>query len=199
MTIDLPLRPEELLAAWRAPTRRLVLAVREPLQPKTKVALRISVTGAGATATITGKVLTARRDSGLCHVDIAPDDSRARALERLLAIAAGERVVYHPRAPRYLASVPAVVNGAQGPRYMTTFAVSENGCGLSWSGPMPDVGSPLELRLGAGSQAASFLGEVCWTSPMGRAPAVGVHFAAGERSSWTRIIADLRRTGAPPA
>jgi hypothetical protein len=82
---------------------------------------------------------------------------------------------------------------------MTTFAVSENGCGLAWSGPMPDLGDPLEIRLGAGSQAASFCGEVCWAEPSGRAPTVGIQFAAGDRARWGRMLAELKRAGAPPA
>jgi hypothetical protein len=197
VAVDVPLRPEELRAAWRPAARRLSLALREPLQGKARVALRISVAGLGVAATITGRVIGARRQPPLWSVEVAPDEGRVRALERLVAVASGEQIDYRPRAPRYLASLPAVVYGTHGPTFMTTFAVSENGCGLAWSGPMPHVGVPMEIRLGAGSQAAKLCGEVCWTAPAART--VGLQFAAGERTAWTRILAEVRRSGAPPA
>jgi hypothetical protein len=197
VAMHLALRPEELRAGWRPGARRLSVTLREPLQAKAKVALRISVAGLAVAATITGRVVGARRQPPAWSVEIAPDDGRVRALERLVAVASGEQVDYRPRAPRYLASVPAVVYGAHGPTFMTTFAVSENGCGLAWSGPMPHVGVPMEIRLGAGNQAAKLCGEVCWTAPA--AKTVGLQFAAGERAAWTRLLAEVRRSGAPPA
>jgi len=197
IAVDVPLRPEELRAAWQPAARRLSLALREPLQSKAKVALRISVAGLGVAATITGRVTGARRQPPAWSVEVAPDEGRMRALERLVAVAGGERVAYRPRAPRYLAAIPAIVYGPHGPTFMTTVSVSENGCGLSWSGPMPEVGVPLELRLGAGSLAAKLCGEVCFAAPAERT--LGVRFEAGERSAWSRIFAEVRRSGAPPA
>ncbi len=198
IAVDVSLHADELIAAWRPGARRLVLTVREPIQSRQRVAARISAVGLGVAATITGRVVTSRRSPDLYRIELEPDDTRVRALERLVSVAAGERVAYQRRAPRFLAALPAVVYGARGPTYMTTFSVSDNGCGLAWSGAMPDLGVPMEIRLGAGSQVASFCAEVCWTAPTGRAPTVGVRFAAGERSAWTRIVADLRRSGAPP-
>lgn len=199
LVVDVPVRPAELLAAWQPATRRLTLPVREPLQLRQRVALRIGLVGLGVAATITGRVARARRKPDGLVVDLEPDDTRVRALERLVAVAAGERVAYQPRAPRYVAALPAVVYGGGGPTYMTTTAVSDNGCGLAWSGPLPDLGVPLEIRLGAGRDVATFCAEVCWTAPSGRAPSVGVLFAAGDKGAWARILADLKRSGAPPA
>jgi hypothetical protein len=197
IAVDLPLRPDELIAAWRPVPRRLALAVREPLQAKGRVALRIDVVGLGVAATITGRVASARKQGDVFHVEVAPDDGRVTALQRLVAVASGAPVAYSKRAPRLLATIPAIVYRPTGPTYMMTFAVSENGCGLVWSGPMPEVGVPMELRLGAGSQIAKVCGEVCWTAPAGRT--LGVQFAAGERTAWARMLADLRRSGALPA
>lgn len=198
VAVEVPLRPDELIAAWRADARRLAVAVREPLQSKQRIAARIRAVGLGVEATITGKIVSARRERDGVRIELAPDDTRIRALERLVAIAAGKTVAYQLRAPRYLAALPAVVYDHRGPTYMTTFAVSNNGCGLAWSGPMPDVGVPMEIKLGAGNRVASFCGEICWTAPCSRAPTVGMRFAAGERNSWERILAELRSSGAPP-
>jgi hypothetical protein len=197
--LDLVLRPYELIAAWRPASRTLSLVVREPVAKRQRVHARISILGTGVAATITGRATSVRPHPVGVEADVEPDDVRLRAMERLVAIAGGERVAYQPRAPRLLASVPAVVESLRGPMLMSTFSVSTDGCGLAWSGPIPDIGSPMEIRLGAGKVVASFCGEVCWTAPSGRAPTVGLQFAAGDRRTWARILADLQRAGAPPA
>ena len=197
--LDLALRPYELLAAWRPETRTLVLVVRDAVQKRQRVQARLSVLGTGVSATITGRARGARTHPVGVEIELEPDDIRLRAMERLVEVAGGGRVAYQQRAPRLLASVPVVIQGPRGPTFMTTFSVSTNGCGLSWTGPLPDLGAPLDVRLGAGGQSASFCGEVCWTAPAGRAPTVGLRFAAGDRRTWAKILADLQRRGAPPA
>jgi hypothetical protein len=82
---------------------------------------------------------------------------------------------------------------------MNTFSVSENGCGLAWSGPVPAVAVPMEVRLGAGSKVAAFRGVVCWTAQAGRTATVGVRFLDGARTAWTMMIGDVQRSGAPLA
>jgi hypothetical protein len=200
VAVDIPLRPDEIIAAWRPDTGRLALAVRETLQSRQRVAARIRAVGLGIEATITGRIASVRRSADGLRIELEPDDTRLLALKRLVAIAGGKSVAYQLRAPRLLVTLPAVVYDHRGPTYMTTFSVSGNGCGLAWSGPMPEVGVPMEIKLGAGIRVASFCGEVCWTAPpSARAPTVGVHFAAGERSAWERIFAELKHSGAPPA
>jgi hypothetical protein len=198
--LDFPLRPDELVAAWRPESRRLVLPMREPLRLQQRVAARVSVVGAGAGATITGRVVSASRSGAQHTFELAPDEARMRAVERLRAVARGEASAeYETRAPRFLATVPAVVHAPDGPRYMATFSVSEKGCGLSWSGPVPEIGVPMEVRLGAGTRAASLRSVVCWTSQSGRAATVGLRFLAGNLSTWALMLADVKRSGAPPA
>jgi hypothetical protein len=197
--LDVCLRPDELVAAWRPDTRSLLLPTREPLRRQQRVAARITVLGVGVAATITGRVAGTARERERFRVELAPDELRVRAVERLVAVARGEAVHYQPRAPRFLATVPAVVYGAGGPTYMTTFSVSENGCGLAWSGPVPAVGDSMDLRLGAGAQAASVRGVICWISQSRRAATVGVRFLAGERNGWAMVLTGVRRAGAPPA
>jgi hypothetical protein len=187
------------MAAWRPASRRLVVVVREPVQERQPVQARISVLGLGVGATILGTAVSASPHPVGVELELEPDELRMRTLERLVEVAAGARVDYQRRAPRLLAEVPAVVSHGDRALRTTTFAVSDNGCGLAWSEPMPAVGTPLEIHLGTGSQVASFCGEVCWTSPFGRAPTLGLRFAAGDRQTWGFILAELKRAGAPPA
>lgn len=199
LVLDVPLRPHELVAAWRPETRRLVLPIRERVASQQRLQVRISAVGLGVGATITGRAVGGPRAAGSALVEVAPDDARVQAMEWLVAVASGTPVPHQPRAPRLIASVPAVVQAAEGPRYMSTFTVSASGCGLTWSGSIPGVGDPLEVRFGAGREVASFCAEVCWTKPSGRPPTVGLQFAAGDKDLWIRMLANLKAAGAPPA
>lgn len=197
--VDISLRPDELVGAWRPDSRRLLLTTREPLRLQQRVAARISPVGLGVAATITGRVVSASRHGSLYRIELVPDEFRLRAVERLLAVARGEAVDYQTRAPRFLANIPAVVHGPGGPTYMTTFSVSEKGCGLAWSGPVPAVSVPMDVRLGAGNRVASFRSVVCWTAQSGRTATVGVRFVAGAKSVWAMMLTDVKLSGAPLA
>jgi hypothetical protein len=199
-SIELRLHPRELLAAWQTGSRRLVLHLRVPLRLRQRVAARITI-GSGVNATITGRVVSAGRQNGGFQVEVAPDEMRLPALERLLSIARGEPTQHQqPRLPRLLATIPAVVHGPAGPAYMTTFSLSENGCGLAWSGSSPAaVGSQLDIRFGAGSRTVVFRGVVCWTARFGSTNTVGVRFVAGARDAWSTMLHQARLSGAPPA
>jgi hypothetical protein len=199
--LDVPFRPDELVAAWRPESRRLLLPAREPLRLQQRVAARISALGLGVAATIAGRVTSASRQGELHRIELAPDDIHVRAVERLLSIASGQRVQYRVRAPRFLAAVPAVVYGPAGPTYMTTFSVSQNGCGLTWSGsaPLPAVGIPMDVRLGAGNRAATLRSVVAWTQRSGRTATVGLRFVSGASSAWTMMMGEVKSSGAPPA
>jgi hypothetical protein len=196
--LEVALRPDELVGAWRPDTRRLQLPAREPLALQQRIAARIALVGLRVEATITGRVASASGRGDLQRIELAPDDLRVRAMEQLLAVARGARADYRVRAPRFLATLPAIVVGPAGPTYMNTFSVSENGCGLAWSGPVPALELPMDLRLGAGSRAASVRGLVCWTHA-GRSATVGVRFVAGERNAWAMMLGEVKRSGAPLA
>jgi hypothetical protein len=197
--VDIRLRPDELIGAWRPDSRRLLLNTREPLRLQQRVAARITAVGLGVAATITGRVVSASRHGDLHRIELVPDEMRLRAVERLLSVARGEPVEYQARAPRFLASMPAVVHGPGGPTYMTTFSVSERGCGLAWTGPVPAVGLLMDVRIGAGNGAATFRSVVCWTAQSGRTATVGVRFVAGAMNAWASLLTDARLSGAPLA
>jgi len=197
--IAIALRPEELIAAWRPDAGSILLTLAEPLRLQQRVVARITVVGLGVAATVTGRVVSSSRHGDHHRVELAPDELRHLALQKLVAIARGEPVDYQNRSPRFLAALPAVVQGPLGTHYRTTFSVSVQGCGLAWSGPVPKVGEPLEVRVGAGSRAASFRSVVCWTSEAGRSPAVGVKFLAGPQRVWASVLAEVEGSGAPIA
>ena len=199
-SMDVRLRPDDLVVAWRTESRRLVLPTREPLRMKQRVAARITVLDRGVAATITGRVTSTSRSENVHRIELVPDELRLRALERLVAIARGEAVDYQPRLPRFLVTIPAVVHGPAGPTYMTTFSVSEAGCGLAWSGSAPaSIGARLDIRLGAGSRAVTFRSVVCWTARSGSSATVGVRFVAGAKDAWAMLLTEAQRSGAPPA
>jgi len=197
--VEVTLRPADVLAGWRPDVRRLVLVTSEPLRKEQRVAAHVAIAGTKVAVTITGRVAAVAQRDGRTSIELVPDETRVRAVERLVEVARGASVAYPPRAPRYLATLPAIVQGAGGPMYLNTFSVSERGCGLAWSGPVPPVGAPLEVRLGAGKQVASFRAVVAWTSRSGRAATVGVKFVAGHAAAWATMFQDVRRSGAPPA
>lgn len=197
--VDADLRPHELAAAWRPERGRLVLDVDRPLKLQQRVVSRLTLVGLGVAGTITGRVASSSRHGEGHRVELVPDELRVPALQKLAAIARGEPVEYQNREPRFLASLPAVVNGPGGQTYRTTFSISAKGCGLAWSGPVPAVGEPLQVRLGAGSRAASFRGVVCWTAQAGRVPTVGVRFLEGPRGVWASMLTDVEGSGAPLA
>ncbi len=200
LSLDVRLHHDELLAAWRADSRRLVIETRSAVPVRQRVAARITLVGRSAAATITGRVTSASRHEKTHRIELAPDEMRQRALERLLAIARGEAYEYRTRIPRLLATIPAVVLGPAGPIYMTTFSVSQDGCGLTWSGSEPaTVGSKVDVRLGAGTRAVTFRSVVCWTARAGSTNTVGLRFIAGAKDGWSTLLAEAQLSGAPPA
>jgi hypothetical protein len=199
LVIASSLQPYELLSGWRSTDRTLVLAVREKARRGQRVHARITLPDYGVATTITGRARTVGVRAGGSQLELEPDPARIRALEWLVEIASGARIAYQPRKPRYHASLPVVVHGLEGPTFMNTLTVSENGCGVAWTATMPDLDVPLDIRIGAGRGVASFCAEVRWTAPSARVPAVGLQFAAGDRATWAHILEDLKRSGAPPA
>lgn len=95
------------------------------------------------------------------------------------------------RAPRYRLALPAFVQTAASTTYMNTFSVSRGGCGLSWSGQVPRIGSGLNVRLGGGQTAASLRAMVCWARQVKGAQRVGVRFVGGEEAKLAVMLAQV--------
>lgn len=193
LPLEVSLQPRALVAAWRPGERVLVLPVGEPVPAQRRVEARIRLAGLGATATISGRVVRARRRGG-ARIEVEPDDARVEALERLVAAAAGA-----PRPVRLVAALPAVVHGSSGPTHTVTENLSAGGCRLAWTGPAPRPGTVVTARVGYGSVAAKLLAEFRWAAADGSPPAAGVCFLGGELETLERMLATLRHLGAPAA
>lgn len=196
--VDLPLRPEGLLAAWRAAERVLSLHLAPTPSLPVRLEARIAVVGLGAAATITGRVVKARRSDARLVIEVSPDATRMMALDHLLKVAASRTpVVYPPREERTLVTAPAVVLARSGPTFMFTVDVSRRGCALAWTAPLPLPGDRVGIRLGARNGDAAVVGRVRWVRPTGRAAVVGVHLEDGALDAWAGLHARLRASGAP--
>jgi hypothetical protein len=93
------------------------------------------------------------------------------------------------RAPRYRLVLPAFVQTATSTTYMNTFSVSRGGCGLTWSGQVPRLGSVIYVRLGGGRAAASMRAMACWARQVSGVQRVGVRFVGGEEAKLATLLA----------
>jgi hypothetical protein len=197
--VAISLQPSEMIGAWRGDTTRLLLPTAAAPQLRQKAAVRIQLAGQPVGATIVGTVVSAHGEGRNHRIELAPDGDSMRAVRMLLAAAKGEPVPFMQRAMRYLVRLPVAVAWGGGDVYMTTFCISEGGCGLKWSGPSPKVGQRLRLRFGVGRAATEVQGSICWLAT-GGSPTVGVRFEAGSATAaWGRMFADVARSGAPLA
>jgi hypothetical protein len=199
--LDATLTPEELLAAWRPDTLRLTVPVEAPPRLGQRAALRLRLAGIGARSTVVGAVASVHALGRRHRVELAPEEAGLRAVRFLLAAARGEHRALQERAPRFLVRLPVVVATESGEQLMTTWSVSEGGCGLSWSGPPPAVGRQLRLRLGPRARASDVWGVVCWSAPAGRSATAGLRLASSDPvpPAWQELLAEAARRGAPRA
>jgi len=186
---EIGLAEAELRAAWRPSSKRLVVAAPRTLPRGARVVVAVRSEG-GAVIPIGGAVA---ETSGTAALEVTVDADRLPAVERLLASLEGRALRPRSRPPRYRISLPAVVTSASVHAYMTTFSLSQGGCGLVWSGPTPPRGALLQVRLGSGSRSAAFKGRVAWTSENGGAVKVGVRFAVGDDAALAALLAQARR------
>lgn len=199
LAIDTLLQPSELLASWRSQTGRLFLSTTEKPVLRERVAARIRLGGRRQSATVQGSVVSIGHGRVLHRVEVAPDLESLRAVQLLLAAARGESIPYFARAPRYLVHRPVVVTGPDWQLLMTTRSISELGCSLDWSGPTPEIGEALTVKLGASWRDAEVAGVVRWASPAARAAAAGLSVLLGPaaRFAWAAILLEAVQSGAP--
>jgi hypothetical protein len=198
-SLAIEMSPAQLLDAWHQDTGRLLVPSPRPPALRAKAAVRIRLQGKPVSITVVGTVVSVHRSGEHHRIELAPDADGQRAVRLLAAAARGETVRIQPRAPRYLARLPVFVDWEGAKVYLATFSVSENGCGLVWSGSLPSVGQALALRFGAGSRQAEFRGVVCWTRTARPNSTVGVRLVGtrGTAVFWEALLGDARRTGLP--
>ncbi len=198
---NVSLDPADLLGAWRGDTSRLLLPSVAAPRLRQKAAVRIQLSGRPAVATVVGTIVSVHGEGKNHRIELAPDADSLRAVRILLAAARGEPVPFMKRSTRYIVRLPVVVASAGSDLYMTTFCISEAGCGLKWSGPLPEVGQRVGLRLASAGRTDVLRGTVRWLISSGSLPSAGVRFdlSAGAMANWTRTFAEVARSGAPLA
>jgi hypothetical protein len=200
---DVSMSSSDLASAWRPSTHRLCVEVAGP-PPRLgdQVAVRVRLTDRTLVATVVGTTVSLHRHGPLFRLELAPTEAGQRAVAMLLSAAGGAPVQYHQRAPRYLARLPVVVTtDGGGDMLMTTFSISERGCGLSWSGPPPAIGKTVRLRLGPRARQTDVWGVVRWAGRAGHGVKAGVGLlqAAPPPAAWSELFDHAARSGAPRA
>jgi hypothetical protein len=186
----------DLAACWRQGEGLLALAAPAPVAAGARVAVRL--TGAGEPVELGGTARTVTPARGTYAVEVAVDGDGQALLARIEAALRGAGPLPRPRARRWRVMLPAVVIGPHGAAYMTAYSLSEGGCGLAWSGPLPRLGAGLMVRLGTGPRAVSVRGMTCWVREAPKGPRVGVRFlgATGGAVGLPALLAEARRDGA---
>ena len=195
LSLRILIEPSDLLSGLRQEGACLVLPAPSAPRLRERLAVRVHLVGHRSGATVVGTVVSVHRHGGSFLVELAPDAGSLGAVRLLAAAARGEVRRFPERAPRYLVKVPVVVNWAGLDFYMTMFSISESGCGVRWSGELPEVGRALHLRLGVGHRAAGLEGVLCWKGGDGANPKAGVRLVGSGGADWARLVAEAARTG----
>jgi len=200
---DTVMTSSELSGAWRPATHRLYVDVSgSPPRLRAQVAVRVRLSDRTMVSTVVGSVVSLHQHGRVHRVELSPSDAGQRAMAMLLSAAGGAAVQYHQRAPRYLARLPVVVaTEGGGELLMTTFSISERGCGLSWSGPPPDIGKTVLLRLGPRARQTDVWAVVRWAGRAGQGVKAGVGLLqdAPPPAVWSELFDNAARSGAPRA
>jgi len=194
LSIFVLIEPAELLSGLRPDGGCLVLPAQSAPRPREKVAVRVQLAGQKSGATVVGTVRSVHRYRDGFRLELAPDSSSLGAVRLLSATARGEVQRFPERSPRYLVEVPIAVNWNGPAVYMTMYSLSEAGCGVRWSGTLPEVGRVVCLRLGVGLWAPSVEGVVCWKASSGASPTAGVRLVGSGGPDWAKLLAEAVRT-----
>ena len=201
-SVALNLEAGQYLAGWRPDASALFLPALSDSRVGDEVAVRIGIFGQSIRATVFGSIGLVRRmgrPSLPPGVELSLDKMSVPAARFLAAAAKGEKLTFRERAPRYVIGRRLIVSRDGSELQAQTLNVSEDGCALLWTGPLPMVGELVGLKLGDGFFAASGRAVVCWNAIGGAVPrAVGVRIEPGGRASkaWRAIAAEAARAGA---
>jgi len=195
LSISVLLDPSELLSGLRQAGGCLVLPAQSAPRLREKVAVRVRLHGQQAGATVVGTVVSVHRHAAGFRLELAPDAASSGAVRLLAATARGEVQRFPERSPRYLVKLPIVVAWNGPALYMTMYSISEAGCGVRWSGSLPEVGQLVQLRLGVGLRATGLEGVLCWKASVAASPTAGVRLVGSGGADWARVLAEAARTG----
>jgi hypothetical protein len=199
------LEPGQFLSGWRPEAGTLFLPTLSEARVGDAVAVRIGIFGKTIRATVLGSVGMVRRvgrPSLPPGVELTIDKGSLAAATFLAAASRGEKVTFRERAPRYL--LARALRLFRDGQELSSFSVnvSEGGCAVTWTGPLPMVGEVIDLKLGSGILTPRVRAVVCWNSLGGELKrAAGLRVVATGRAgrTWQRMASDAARSGAPTA
>ncbi len=198
-SIAINIEPQQYLAGWRADAGSLFLPALSESRVGEQVVARIGLFGQPVRATVYGKVAMVRRigrPSLPPGVEIHLDRASVPAARYLAAVAGGEPVTFKVRAPRFALERPVAVVVRGSTVEARTITLSEGGCSIAWpDADPPGPGELLALRFANGFLAPSTDAVVCWTSPDGSEPALGVRIVAEGRGgrAWRALVDETSR------
>jgi hypothetical protein len=204
-SLALNLEPGQFLAGWRPEAGTLFLPTLSEARVGDDVAVRIGIYGQTIRATVLGSIGLVRRvgrPSLPPGVELSLDKGSLPAANFLATAARGDKVTFRERAPRFVAErrIRLFRDGLEVPA--STLNISEGGCAVGWSGPLPMVGEVLALKLGTTFLAPRARAVVCWNSLGGEvARAAGLRVLADGRAAraWKGVALAAARSGAPTA
>ncbi len=156
--------------------------------------MALTISGVGkAVVRVTGTVGEAHAAGDAHAAQLEVDEDQRGLVRRLLEHLAGRADMPRARPPRYRLRWPALVLLPSGPVYMRTVSVSAGGCGLSWNGPRPRIGSVYFVRLGAGQGAPCLRAMACWVREQPGGARVGFRFVGGGENAKLELLLEQAR------
>ncbi len=201
-SVALNLEAAQFLAGWRPGAGTLFLPALSEGRVHDEVAVRIGIFGHPIRATLSGTISLVRRvgrPSLPPGIDLMLDRVSLPAASFLALAARGEQVTFRERAPRYVVEKRLLVMREGTGCEITTLNLSEGGCAVTWSGPLPMVGEVISLKLGDGFFASSTRAVVCWNAvdgPLQRCAGLRIVTEGRSARAWRNIVADAARSGA---
>lgn len=200
VSTEVHLSPQEWLARCRRGGARLLLEVKRAPRLNERLAIRVRLDHAPVAVTVVGTAASVNRDGDGYRIELAPDADSAPRIRALTAAAQGAPTRFLERAVRYLVKMPVMVGWRGAQVCASTLSVSSGGCAIRWTGPLPGVGEPLQLRFGAGARAAGLRGLVCWRDASAAASTAGIRFLLGGTPvELSALLAEMELSGAPRA
>lgn len=204
-SVALNLEAAQYLGGWRPEDGTLFLAALSEGRVHDEVAVRIGIFGQAIRATVFGTISLVRRvgrPSLPPGIELAVDRVSLPAARFLALAARGDKLNFRERAPRYVFERPLLLSRDGEERESTTMNLSDGGCAVSWSGPLPMVGEVVSIKLAEGFFPCAARAVVCWNAvggPLERC--VGLRIIAEGRAAraWRHIAEDAVRSGARPA
>jgi len=184
---EILLEAEELASAYNDNSGHLLANTPRSVSRGARVAVRVSGPGR-VVGPLSGVAVSAAPQRSGFRVEIELGEDQRRAVGRILLFLKTGENAPRARPPRYPLALPVFVRSRDGSTYMTTFSVSRGGCGLTWIGEPPRVGSALDLRLGSGQGAVAYRAMVCWVAEHKRGRRVGLRFVAGQEAALVALL-----------